>query len=140
VNGFIVEKCKVMDSKKLPLRLFCTNTDPSAPPVEIIFKTGDDLRFAYFLQLKSCLPNPILTQETDSFYFRQDMLTLQMIGLMDRAWQTVGMDLALSVYGCVATGVSSGFIEVVLNAETTANIQKSAGMWLISLQMMEDAR
>jgi hypothetical protein len=33
----------------------------------------------------------------------------------------------LSPYGCVATGDEVGMIEVVLNAQTTANITKKAG-------------
>ena len=34
------------------------------------------------------------------------------------------MDMHLTPYRVVATGYESGMIEVVLNAETTANIQK----------------
>ncbi|EGC30605.1 hypothetical protein DICPUDRAFT_58194 [Dictyostelium purpureum] len=100
-NGLIINKSKYMDSKKLPLRLSFTNTDMNADPIEVIFKAGDDLR--------------------------QDMLTLQMIRLMDKLWQKEGLDLKLSPYGCISTGDMIGMIEVVLNAETTAKIQKSAG-------------
>jgi phosphatidylinositol-4,5-bisphosphate 3-kinase len=69
--------------------------------VYIIFKSGDDLR--------------------------QDMLTLQMIRLMDKLWLAENLDLRMSPYGCVATGDEVGMIEVVLNAETTANITKKSG-------------
>ena len=37
------------------------------------------------------------------------------------------MDLLLKPYGCIATGDEIGMIEVVKNAETTANINKLAG-------------
>eukprot|EP01116_Phalansterium_solitarium_P018016 TRINITY_DN4609_c0_g1_i1.p1 TRINITY_DN4609_c0_g1~~TRINITY_DN4609_c0_g1_i1.p1 ORF type:complete len:1412 (-),score=535.42 TRINITY_DN4609_c0_g1_i1:565-4800(-) len=101
VNGVIVEKCKYMDSKKLPLWLVLKNADANGSSKYIIFKAGDDLR--------------------------QDMLTLQMIRLMDKLWKAEGLDLALKPYGCISTGKDEGMIEVVLNSDTCANITKNAG-------------
>jgi hypothetical protein len=95
-----VDKCKYMDSKKLPLWLVFSNAQ-GGDDVYIIFKAGDDLR--------------------------QDMLTLQMIRLMDKLWQAADLDLQMLPYGCVATGDEVGMIEVVLNAETTAKITSAAG-------------
>jgi len=77
------------------------NWDTKAPDKYVIFKAGDDLR--------------------------QDMLTLQMIRLMDKLWQAEGLNLELSPYGCISTGDNQGMIEVVLNSETVANITKTAG-------------
>jgi hypothetical protein len=95
-----VDKCKYMDSKKLPLWLVFSNAS-GGDDVYIIFKAGDDLR--------------------------QDMLTLQMIRLMDKLWSGAELDLQMSPYGCVATGDEIGMIEVVLNSETTAKITAAAG-------------
>jgi phosphatidylinositol-4,5-bisphosphate 3-kinase len=67
----------------------------------VIFKNGDDLR--------------------------QDMLTLQMISIMDGIWQQCGLDFRLIPYGCLSTGPQVGLIEVVLESKTVANIQKKVG-------------
>eukprot|EP01105_Mastigella_eilhardi_P005235 TRINITY_DN1698_c1_g3_i1.p1 TRINITY_DN1698_c1_g3~~TRINITY_DN1698_c1_g3_i1.p1 ORF type:complete len:1497 (-),score=373.96 TRINITY_DN1698_c1_g3_i1:47-4501(-) len=101
VTGLLVEKCKFMDSKKLPLWLVFRNVEANARPIYIIFKEGDDLR--------------------------QDILTLQMIRLMDGFWKQCNMDFRLQPYRCVATGDGIGMIEVVLDATTDANINKNAG-------------
>jgi phosphatidylinositol kinase/protein kinase (PI-3 family) len=95
-----VEKCKYMDSKKLPLWLVFENADEAGDDYYVIFKAGDDLR--------------------------QDVLTLQMINIMDRLWKAEGIDLKLSPYGCISTGDEVGLLEVVLNSETNASIAGSA--------------
>jgi phosphatidylinositol kinase/protein kinase (PI-3 family) len=43
---------------------------------------------------------------------RQDVLTLQMLRIMDKLWKEEGLDLRLNPYGCVATGDELGMIEV----------------------------
>ena len=90
--------CKVMDSKKKPFWLEWTNSDEKGQNIQLIYKTGDDLR--------------------------QDMLTLQILQVMDNIWQAEGYDLRLNPYGCVATGHEEGMIEVVQKASTLAKIQK----------------
>eukprot|EP01064_Diplonema_japonicum_P015114 TRINITY_DN22880_c0_g1_i1.p1 TRINITY_DN22880_c0_g1~~TRINITY_DN22880_c0_g1_i1.p1 ORF type:complete len:1152 (+),score=273.25 TRINITY_DN22880_c0_g1_i1:71-3457(+) len=100
-SGIIIDKCKVMDSKKLPLWLVFKNADPMGDPIYVIFKAGDDLR--------------------------QDLLTLQIIAMMDSIWKAQGLDLHMTPYGCVACDDGVGMIEVVLNAETIASITKKAG-------------
>ena len=101
VGDLRVEKCKYMDSKKLPLWLVWDNVESGGLPVSVIFKVGDDLR--------------------------QDVLTLQVIKIFDKLWKKEGLDLLLKPYGCIATGDEIGMIEVVKNADTTANINKAAG-------------
>eukprot|EP01062_Namystynia_karyoxenos_P028709 TRINITY_DN21706_c0_g1_i1.p1 TRINITY_DN21706_c0_g1~~TRINITY_DN21706_c0_g1_i1.p1 ORF type:complete len:1228 (+),score=464.43 TRINITY_DN21706_c0_g1_i1:95-3685(+) len=100
-SGVKVDKCKVMDSKKLPLWLVFQNADPLGKPILVIFKAGDDLR--------------------------QDLLTLQMITMMDNCWKGDGMDLNMSPYGCIATDDGVGFIEVVTDSETIAEITRKSG-------------
>lgn len=62
-----LDKCKIMDSKMRPLWIVLENYDTYGDDVYIIFKDGDDLR--------------------------QDMLTLQMLKIMDRLWKREGLDL-----------------------------------------------
>ena len=97
------EKCKVMDSKMKPIWTVYENIDPHGEDINIIFKNGDDLR--------------------------QDMLTLQMLRIMDRIWKSNGYDFRLNTYSCISMDRRLGMIEVVLNAETIANIQKEKGIF-----------
>jgi phosphatidylinositol kinase/protein kinase (PI-3 family) len=68
-----IPKCRFMDSKKLPLWLGFVNADSDGDELKVIFKEGDDLR--------------------------QDMLTLQMLRIMDRMWRNHGLDMQMSPYG-----------------------------------------
>ncbi|KAJ8947735.1 hypothetical protein NQ318_017997 [Aromia moschata] len=98
-----IEKCRIMDSKMRPLWVVFENSDAYGDDIYVIFKNGDDLR--------------------------QDMLTLQMLKTMDRLWKREGLDLRMNPYGCISLEHRVGMIEVVLNAETIANIQKEKGMF-----------
>jgi len=102
----IVDKCKYMSSKMVPLWLVFRNADPDGPPIFILFKAGDDLR--------------------------QDILSLQLIRVMDAIWLSQGLDMRVKPYSVLATGVNDhgkgvGMLEIVLNAETTAGIQHDYG-------------
>lgn len=102
-KGLRSEKCKVMDSKMRPLWIVFENSDVVCEDIYIIFKNGDDLR--------------------------QDMLTLQMLRVMDQLWKNEGLDFRMNIYNCISMERRLGMIEVVLNAETIANIQKVKGMF-----------
>lgn len=96
-----VSKCKVMDSKKFPLWLVFKNYLDQEDRFYVIFKSGDDLR--------------------------QDLLTLQLLELMDTIWKSNGLDLHIIPYGCISTGEGVGMIEVVLSSDTVANITRREG-------------
>ena len=81
-RGLVNEKCRSMSSKKVPLWLVFENAEQGCQPFLTLFKSGDDLR--------------------------QDLLTLQLLKIMDTIWKSEGMDLKLIPYGCVATGDELG--------------------------------
>ena len=79
---------------------------------------------------------------------RQDMLTLQVMSIMDDLWRQSGLDLRydfnnlpsdrvyynnnniihrMNPYQCLSMGKHIGLIEVVLKATTIAKIQKKGG-------------
>ncbi|KAL7715049.1 phosphatidylinositol 3-kinase [Entamoeba marina] len=82
----------VFSSKKKPLLLVLENVDPLGDDVMVIQKVGDDLR--------------------------QDVLTLQLLRLMNNIWKSAGIDLRMSPYRCIATGNEIGMLELVKNSET----------------------
>lgn len=96
-----IAACKVMDSKKYPLWLVFRNYLDQDDQFFVIFKSGDDLR--------------------------QDLLTLQLLELMDTLWKANGLDLHIIPYGCISTGEGVGMIEVVLHSDTIANITRRCG-------------
>eukprot|EP00002_Diphylleia_rotans_P030487 TRINITY_DN6269_c0_g1_i4.p1 TRINITY_DN6269_c0_g1~~TRINITY_DN6269_c0_g1_i4.p1 ORF type:complete len:285 (+),score=58.38 TRINITY_DN6269_c0_g1_i4:544-1398(+) len=77
------------------------NHDPQGSNILVIYKLGDDLR--------------------------QDVLTIQMLQVMDMLWKQSGLDLELTPYKCIAMSEDDGMIEVVENSNTLANIQKENG-------------
>lgn len=110
----IVKKCRYMSSKMVPLWLVFKNADENGPPMYIMFKSGDDLR--------------------------QDILTLQMLKIMDRIWLGEGLDMRLKPYKVIATGVNDnhegvGMIEIVMGSNTTSGIQIDYGGTMGALKL-----
>uniref|UniRef100_A0AAQ4RTW9 Phosphatidylinositol-4,5-bisphosphate 3-kinase catalytic subunit beta n=1 Tax=Gasterosteus aculeatus aculeatus TaxID=481459 RepID=A0AAQ4RTW9_GASAC len=111
--NILVEKCRYMDSKMKPLWIVYNNKLLGGDTLGIIFKNGDDLR--------------------------QDMLTLQILRLMDLLWKEANLDLRIVPYGCLATGDRSGLIEVVSSADTIANIQLTSSNVAAAAAFNKDA-
>ena len=88
---------KVFDSAQKPLWILFQNVDSDGDPFNAMFKNGDDLR--------------------------QDMLTLQLISIMDQLWQEEGLNLQMNPYACLATGDMVGMLEMVMHASTLWKIQ-----------------
>ena len=94
---FLIEKMGVFTSAKSPLLIVLGNSDDGGANHRIMFKNGDDLR--------------------------QDILTLQMIDIMDRIWLDNDLDLAMTPYKVVLTDCMQGYLEFNLNSVTLADIQ-----------------
>lgn len=95
-KDFLIRKLKVFSSAKSPLRVVFNNHQIGGERLMAIFKNGDDLR--------------------------QDILTLQMIDIMDRIWLDNDLDLAMTPYKVLGTDCEQGFLEFNLNSETLAMI------------------
>lgn len=102
VCGIDLKSCSYYTSHAFPLKLVFKNCYPEAEPVYTMFKVGDDLR--------------------------QDMLTLQMIRIMDKLWQQENLDLKIITFACLSTGPKKGIVEIVTESETLRKIQVSYGL------------
>ncbi|XP_026466110.1 phosphatidylinositol 4-phosphate 3-kinase C2 domain-containing subunit beta isoform X2 [Ctenocephalides felis] len=100
VAGVHIRSCAYFPSNTLPLKISFLSADNGIIPA--IFKVGDDLQ--------------------------QDMLTLQMMRVMDKMWLREGLDLKMVTFACVPTGPKRGMIEMVTNAETLRKIQVEWGL------------
>jgi CRP-like cAMP-binding protein len=110
-KGVIVDKCRVMYSKKKPLWLefeAANNWRGDAISGAVDPKTGGRARYT------------VMYKNGDDL--RQDQLVLQVLRIMDSLWKSAGLDLCISPYECVATGFQLGMLEIVGNSATVANI------------------
>ncbi|CAH1258936.1 PIK3C2B [Branchiostoma lanceolatum] len=81
-SGINFQSCSYFTSNATPLRLAFSNADSFGEEIQAMYKVGDDLR--------------------------QDMLTLQMIRIMNKLWLREGLDLRVITFACVATGKEAG--------------------------------
>ncbi|XP_077337382.1 phosphatidylinositol 4-phosphate 3-kinase C2 domain-containing subunit beta [Lithobates pipiens] len=102
VKGIVPQACSHFNSNAVPLKLTFQNVDPLGDNIHIIFKCGDDLR--------------------------QDMLTLQMIRIMNKIWIQEGLDMRMVIFRCFSTGRGRGMVEMIPSAETLRRIQVEHGV------------
>ncbi|KAG5888356.1 hypothetical protein JTB14_020756 [Gonioctena quinquepunctata] len=100
VKGVDIQSSSYFPSNTLPLKINFLMEDSSIRAA--IYKVGDDLQ--------------------------QDMLTLQMIRLMDKLWLNKGLDLRMVAFTCIPTSKKKGMIEMVTKAETLRKIQVEHGL------------
>ena len=99
-TSFDSERTKVFDSKMVPIKIACTSSDGTI--LNVMFKIGDDLR--------------------------QDLLTLQVMKIMDKMWLENDLDLKISPYKILPTELKAGFIEFA-TGEVLDGLQKKEGFW-----------
>uniref|UniRef100_A0A8C2ANY5 Phosphatidylinositol-4-phosphate 3-kinase, catalytic subunit type 2 beta n=1 Tax=Cyprinus carpio TaxID=7962 RepID=A0A8C2ANY5_CYPCA len=102
VKGINIQSCSYFNSNAVPLKLSFQNQDPLGDNINVIFKSGDDLR--------------------------QDMLTLQIIRIMNKIWIQEGLDMRMVIFRCFSTGRGRGMVEMIPNAETLRKIQVEHGV------------
>ncbi|KAJ3026670.1 UNVERIFIED_CONTAM: Phosphatidylinositol (PI) 3-kinase [Siphonaria sp. JEL0065] len=86
VIGLVAEKCTIFKSALLPLRLTFLCVDGTSE-YELIFKMGDDMR--------------------------QDQLVVQLFTLMDKLLRKENLDLKLTLFKVLATGVDHGMVQFI---------------------------
>jgi len=104
-----IDKCKAMVSAAAPIWLTFSSPESDAEPFMVMFKKGDDLR--------------------------KDILVLNAFRTFDHIWKNDGLDLRMTPYAVVMTGLDSGLVQIVPNSTTFASIQRDAGGVLGPLQL-----
>ena len=108
VEHFNSEKCSIFGSKMVPILLSCISKDGGDSSFNLIYKCG---KF-----------NLIVGDD-----LRQDVLTLQILRIMDKMWLDSGLDLKITAYNALPTGIKEGFIEFV-DANVIDFLQQQEGV------------
>lgn len=103
IRDFAYEEINVFKSKKVPLMLRMLNAQNGGVKTTVLFKNGDDLR--------------------------QDILTLQIIAIMDKIWLQNNLDLLMTPYKVTGTDCMQGFLEFIPNSPTLATMQYAGNLF-----------
>ncbi|CAD8121098.1 unnamed protein product [Paramecium sonneborni] len=137
-SEMIYDKCKILDSKKLPLWLVMKSAetrDVTQIPKKVIMISSKTLKDTDCLENLRKQKENRKTTINEKFLIifkcgddiRQDLLTLQLIKIMDKIWLDFGLDFRMKPYKVISTFDQVGMIEVVLNSDTTSSIHENAG-------------
>jgi phosphatidylinositol 3-kinase len=97
-----LDDASVFKSSLSPLRLNFKTSNPERPIYPIIFKTGDDLR--------------------------QDQLVIQIVSLMDKLLLKENLDLKLTPYKIIATGIDHGAVQFIDSVSLNGAIAKGGSI------------
>ncbi len=126
IKDLIVEKCRVMSSKKAPVWLTFL-VDKGAEPA-VVGISDDDRGFrrdgTTIMKKKANNTFNVLFKNGDDL--RQDQLTLAVMRVMEHCWGQSGLDMDMIPYECLSTGDMVGMIEAVPDSITLAQMVADA--------------
>lgn len=102
----IFQSCSFYNSNAVPLKLSFQNLDPHGDNVNVIFKVSPDSPGAATPGSPMRADVSPLVQSGDDL--RQDMLTLQIIRIMNKIWIQEGLDMKMVIFKCFSTGRGRG--------------------------------
>ncbi|ODM93836.1 Phosphatidylinositol 4-phosphate 3-kinase C2 domain-containing subunit alpha [Orchesella cincta] len=102
IRSIDVQSCYSFSSASVPLKINFINGLPEGGTIPVLYKKGDDLR--------------------------QDLLTIQIIRVIEKWWLKEGLDFRVLTFSCVPTGYQQGVVEMVPNSETLCKIQAEYGV------------